>query len=254
MQLTSTDLLQGLGRLALWAAIAGVVVVFSIWRARRHGGTTLALDVTRNASLAYLGLVAIGIVMSGIQRLGSGSLALEGTAGQWVSQQQDWVRSPTCDADGTFHVELSPVQGPAPISYCQGWLDNVPFGPRLAVYIGTLLGLLASAAIAWAIYTATRRAGMRDPFHPTVSRTFGFASIAVMVGGALSALVTSIGMTLAARSLKWAPEMTVPFELSIPLWPFAVAVGLFALSAIFRYGRQLQSEKDRLQHETDGLV
>lgn len=254
MQLTSTDLLPGLGWLALWVAIAGVIVAFSIWRARRLGSTTLALDVTRNASLAFLLFAALGIVLSGFQRLGSGSVALEGTAAQWVSQQQSWVRSPACDADGTFHVELSPVRGPAPISYCQGWLENVPFGPRLALYIGTLLSILASAAITWAIYTATRRAGMRDPFHPAVSRTFGLASIAVMVGGALSALVTSIGMTLAARSLKWDPELTVPFELSIPLWPFAVAVGLFALSAIFRYGRQLQLEKERLQRETDGLV
>ncbi|WP_417555020.1 hypothetical protein [Microbacterium sp.] len=254
MQLTSTDLLQGLGWLALWLAITGVILAFSIWRARRRGSTTLALDVTRNASLAYLGVAAFGIVMSGLQRLGSGSLALEGAAGQWVAEQQDALHSPTCDATGTFHVELSPAQGPAPISYCQNWLENVPVGPRLTVYLGTLMGILASAAIAWAIYTATRRAGVRDPFHPSVSRTFGFASIAVMVGGAMSTLVTSIGMTLAARSLQWEPEMTVPFELSIPLWPFAVAVGLFALSAIFRYGRQLQLEKERLQRETDGLV
>ena len=254
MQLTSDDLLGGLGWIALWLAIVGVIVAFSIWRARRHGSTTLALDVTRNASLAYLMLCAIGVVSNGTQ-LGSGSVALDDATQSQVTQQQSWIRSPTCDATGTLPVELDPVVGPAPISYCQGWMDNVPFGPRLVIFLGVLLGILASAAIAWAIYTATRRARLRDPFHPSVSRTFGIASISVMIAGALSAIVTSIGMTLAARSLDWASDAyPIPFQLSVPLWPFAVAVGLFALSAIFRYGAQLQREKELLQRETDGLV
>jgi len=255
MQLTSDDLLGGLGWIALWLAIVGVIVAFSIWRARRHGSTTLALDVTRNASLAYLALCATGIVMNGVRYLGSGSLTLDDATQRQVTQQQSWIRSPTCDATGTFQVELDPVVGPAPISYCQGWIDNAPIGPRLVICLGVLLSILASAAIAWAIYTATRRARLRDPFHPSVSRTFGIASISVMIAGALSAIVTSIGMTLAARSLDWASDAyPIPFELSVPLWPFAVAVGLFALSAIFRYGAQLQLEKEQLQRETEGLV
>lgn len=247
MSLTSNDLVSGLSTLALWLAIAGLVVGFSIWRARRNGRKTLALDVTRNASLAYIGLVVFGAVMSAFSQLASGSITLDEDVRQRVTDQQDWLLSPACDADSVYPVEPEPVFGSAPMIYCHGSIDNLPIGPRLAIYLGTLLGLAASAAIAWAIYTATRRAGMREPFHPTVSRTFGIAAFAVMAGGALSGIATSVGMTLAARSLEWSDEVRIPFTLSIPVWPFAVAVGLFALSAIFRYGAQLQ-------RETEGLV
>ncbi|MDQ0615266.1 hypothetical protein QF046_002907 [Microbacterium sp. W4I4] len=247
MQLTSNDLASGLSTLALWLAIAGLVVGFSIWRARRHGSRTLALDVTRNASLAYIGLAAFGAVMSAFSQLASGSVALDDDVRQRITEQQDWLLSPACDADGAYPVDPEPVGGPEPMIYCQGWIDNIPLGPRLVIYLGTLLGLAASAAIAWAIHTATRRAGMREPFHPTVFRTFGVTSIAVMAGGALSGIATSVGMTLAARSLEWSDDVQIPFMLSIPVWPFAVAVGLFALSAIFRYGAVLQ-------RETEGLV
>ncbi|MGN7977559.1 hypothetical protein ACTJJ4_08300 [Microbacterium sp. 22195] len=255
MQLTSTDLLGGLGWIALWLAIVGVIVAFSIWRARRHGSTTLALDVTRNASLAYLLICAVGVVMTGVSSLSSASLVLDDSTQRRVTDQQDFLRTSHCSIDGVFPDEPTSQPRSGLMKYCQGWIDNAPFGPRFVIFLGALLGILASAAIAWAIYTATRRASLRDPFHPSVSRTFGIASISVMIAGAVSAIVTSIGMTLAARSLDWDPDACpVPFELSVPLWPFAAAVGLFALSAIFRYGAQLQREKEQLQRETEGLV
>lgn len=244
MQFTSTDLFSGLRMLGLWLAIAGVVVAISIWRARRHGSTTLALDVTRNASLAYLLLLGVGVVMNAVKYLGFGSVTLSDDVRQWVTQIRDSLLGPACAEDGTEPL-ITP--GSTPILLCDGTVENTPIGPRLVILAGTLLGLIASAAITWAIYTATRRAGMREPFHPSVSRTFAMASIVVMASASVGALADSIGMTLAARSLRWEEGVEIPFQLSIPLWPFAVAVGLFALSAIFRYGAQLQ-------RETEGLV
>lgn len=232
MQLTSGDLAAGLSMLLLWLLIAGLIVAFSIARARRRGSTTLALDVTRNASYAFVLLAGAGAVMFGVSILSSSSVSLDDTTASWVAGQHDSATGPTHG----------------------GVVENVPFGPRLVIYLGTLLGIFASGAIAWAIYNATRRAGQREPFHRSVSKTFGVVAFVVMVGAIVGELLKQIGMTFAARSLEWPAGLEPPFELAIPLWPFAVAVGLFALSAIFRYGARQQQEAEQLRHETDGLI
>lgn len=245
MYLTSDDLVTGLGWLALWLAVAGIVVALSIWRARRHGSTTLALDVTRNASWLYVCLMAVGVVMSGVQILAGPGVILSDSAYMDVQSQEEFLASSAC---------LDSFHG-AELMLCGSQVGPIPFGIRMLIYIGTVLSLLASAAVAWAIYNATRRAGERDPFHPSVSRTFGVMGLVAMTAAVLGDLVQQIGMTLAARSLDWAPEApSISFGLQIQLWPFAVAVGMFALSAIFRYGAQLQREREQLRRETEGLV
>ncbi|PYD00141.1 hypothetical protein B4U78_012600 [Microbacterium esteraromaticum] len=244
MYLSSEDLTSGLGWLGMWLGIAGIVVAVSIWRARRHGSTTLALDVTRNASWVYLFLVAVGVVLSGVQILSGPGVVLSDATYLAAQEQEDALASSACvdslDSGGLL---------------CGSLVGPIPFGIRLLIYIGTVLSLLASAAVAWAIYNATRRAGEREPFHRSVSRTFGAMAIVMMLTAVVGDLLQQIGMTLAVRSLDWSSGASpIPFELRIELWPFAVAVGLFALSAIFRYGAQLQNEREHLRRETEGLV
>lgn len=236
--LTAEDLPSGLLTLGLWLLIAALIVAISIARARKRGSTTLALDVTRNASYAYVALACAGAVLSAFSILGSTGVSLDGETGRWVMTQEDSVLSPVC-GDVAHRAEDM-------VTVCGGGLENVPFTPRLVIYIGTAFGILASGAIAWAIYTATRRAGLREPFHPSTSRTFGIVAIVVMVSATAGELLRQIGMTLAARTLDWEDGMAPSFALSVPLWPFAVAVGLFALSAIFRYGAVLQRETEGL--------
>lgn len=237
MQLMTGDLFSGLSILVLVLVIGGLITLFSIVRARRRGSSTLALDVTRNASYGWVMLMGLGAVVAGFMTLGSPAVILDDLIYSWVRDQEDSLLSAACiDGDVADGGMLcGPTVGP------------VPFGPRLLLYLGTLLTLSASAAIAWAIHNAARRAGERAPFHRSAWRTFDIVALIVMVSAVLGGLLRQIGMTLAARALEWADGVEIPFQLSIPLWPFAVAVGLFALSAIFRYGAQLQ-------RETEGLV
>lgn len=238
MYLSSDDLLSGLAWLAVWFGVAGAVVALSIWRARRHGSTTLALDVTRNASLVYIGLMGLGAALSGVEILGGEGVALSDDAWAYVRENVGALDSSACpDSYG----------GAAAMLCGDAYAGPVPFGIQLLIFTGTLLGLIASASIAWAIYNATRRAGQRQPFHPSVSRTFGIVAIVSMLAVVIGDLLLQIGMTLAVRSLDWneaAPPLN--FGLNVEPWPFAVAVGLFALSAIFRYGAQLQREMEGL--------
>ncbi|QMU96319.1 hypothetical protein FVO59_03180 [Microbacterium esteraromaticum] len=242
MHLSTEDLASGLSLLLLIAVLAGLVVSISVWRARKHGSTTLALDVTRNASLLYVWLMAVGVVVSGVQILAGPGVFLSDSVNTDVQSQEEALASSAC------------VDEPS-MMLCGSQVGPIPFGIRLLIYVGTVLGLLASAAVAWAIHNAARRAGEREPFHPSVSRTFGAMALVVMAAAVLGDLLQQIGMTLAARSLDWDATATpIRFGLRIELWPFAVAVGLFALSAIFRYGAQVQSERELLKRETEGLV
>ena len=243
---TSDDLLGGLAILGVYLAVGGVLTFGSIWWARRHGSpATLALDVTRNAALLFLCFLVVGLALSAFNTLGRPALLLSDTVFVSVQEQEQALRTSACMDD---FYDAQPM-------LCGHDVGPIPFGVRLLVFVGTALTLATSGAIAWAIYNATRRAAEKDPFHASVARTFGVMAMIVMITAVLGDVAQRIGMTLAARSLDWGPDAyTIPFELSVPLWPFAVAVGLFALSAIFRYGAQLQREKELLQRETDGLV
>ncbi|PKI89759.1 hypothetical protein CW368_12575 [Actinomycetales bacterium SN12] len=246
MHLSSDDLLPALGWIAAWLGVAGIVVAISIWRARRQGSTTLALDVTRNASLVYIGLMVIGAGLSGLDIMGGEGVALDDDAWAYVRENQSALHSSACPE--TYGGEVGMLCG-------DSYVGPVPFGIQLLIFAGTLLALAASGAIAWAIHNATRRAGQRQPFHPSVSRTFGVVAIVSMSAVVIGDLLHQIGMTLAVRSLDWnsaAPPLN--FGLDVELWPFAVAVGLFALSAIFRFGAQLQNEREQLRRETEGLI
>ena len=240
MGLSTDDLFAGLSMLALWLLIAGLVVAFSIARARKRGSTTLALDVTRNAAYVFIALACAGVVMNVFSILTSRQVSLDNETARWVLSQDDAVKSPVC-GDGELSSRADVV------AVCGGVVENVPFAPRLVIYLGTVLSILASAAIAWAIYNAALRAGAGKPFHPRVSRGFRVVPIVVMASAVLGDLLHQIGMALAARSLEWDAGMEPPFSLNVPLWPFAVGVGLFALSAVFAHA-------EHLQKETEGLV
>lgn len=242
---TSDDLLSGLAILGVYLAIGSLLVIVTIWWARRHGSTTLALDVTRNAALLYLCFLVVGVVLSAVNILGRPTLLLSDTVFASVQEQEGALRSSACMDD---FYDVQPM-------LCGHDVGPISFGLRLLFFAGTVLTLATSGAVAWAIYNSARRATERDPFHVSVARTFGVMAIVVVITAVLGDLAQRISMTLAVRSLDWGPDAyLIRFELSFPLWPFAVAVGLFALSAIFRYGAQLQREKELLQRETDGLV
>lgn len=244
---TSDEFLPGFLQLVAWLAGLGVIVGLAIWWARRRDSNALALTVTRMGAGFILGLIGVGIIGGGINHFTGSQLWLDDGMGQWVRGNQSSIQSPTCDAEGSWTQELYTGSSAAPTTYCAGVIEHVPFLPRLVIFAGMLLTLLAAAAIVQSIYTAALRAGMRTPFDPTVSRSFRFAAIVLLAGTLIGDVFTTIGMTLAARSLEWEPGVVAPFVFQPPVWPFAVALGLFALSAIFRYGAVLQ-------RETEGLV
>lgn len=242
----SYDLLSGLLPFGAYLAALAVVVMIVTWWARRHHSETAALTATRSIAGMFLGLIIVGVLFGGVNTFARSRLVLGGQLVEWMTTHQTSLLSPTCEIDGEISRPEAST-GASPITYCNGGVEQVPLAPRMMIFVGSLLILLAAATIAWSIYTAALLASMREPFHPSVPRTFRLAAIVVIVAAVIGNVFTTIGMTLAARSLNWATDVTVPYVFEFPVWPFAVALGLVALSAIFQYG-------ERLQRETEGLV
>lgn len=242
MRLGTGDLPSTLIILGIFLTIVALAITLSITRARRCGGTNLALDVTRNASYGWMARMAILVALATFFIMFQTSVTLTDPVLSYVEDLESELLTPRCPGGGPQEVSCGP------------FVDDVPFGIRLLIFVGTLLLIATSAAIGWAIHTATRRAGEKEPFHPSVAWSFRISAIVVLVGAVVGQLLLDAGMTMAAQTLARPADLPVPYFLDIPLWPFAVAVGLFALSAIFRYGGQLQREKEHLQRETDGLI
>lgn len=239
MSLSSGDLLSSLSILLLAAVIVGLAVAFGVARARKKGNHTVALSIARTIGLWWALISALGVVFA-VVNLSSDGVRLSGSVLDWVSSQEGALPSKVTDCT------LEP-DSTAPILICSGYVENVNLGPRVLLMISTLLLLATSAAIGWAIFTAAYRAELGTPFHSLVARTFLTTGVVVAITAIVGELLHQIGMTLTAQSLPWLNDEQVPYFLSVPLWPIAVLIGCFALSAIFQYGA-------RLQRETEGLV
>jgi len=249
----TNDLVSGLLILGVHVVGLTLIVWAAIWWARRRGSDTLALSVTRSLAGIVIGLSLIGVIFGGINQFIAQPTWLDDGMRTWVDDHLGSLQSPTCDADGSFSDGSPGADGA--LSYCRGAVNYLPLAPRLALFIAAVFTFLATVAVAWSIYTAALLASQREPFHESVHRTFALAGIVTVAAGVIANTVTTIGMTLAVRALDWISGASdPPFVWSIPLPPVGVALGLFALSAIFRYGAQLQGEKEQLQRETDGLV
>lgn len=238
MTLTTNDLAGGLSVILLVLLIAALVTAFTVARARRRASTTLALDVADRLSLAWIFLCGIGVLVQGASALAGGTIGLdEAVRGQLLPE------SSACEFAGATST---------PALDCYGQVVGAPMGARVLVFVGILLGIGCSASIAWAIHVATRRAADGTPFHASVPRTFAVAGTVFLVGSIAGELTRRIGMTVLARSIPEGADAS--FTLEVPLWPFAVALGCFALAAIFRQGERLEREKQQLENETKGLV
>lgn len=244
----STETLwEGFGIIALWLGIPAIVLAAGVWLLRKRGSTTIAVKTTRVLSGAFLGLIVFSAIASTLSLISRREVYLSEPLRSWTTDYDVALQGPSCNPDGTAPFDPDSADARTLTFLCGESVENVPFGPRFVIYLGAILALVAAAAIAWAIQVAAYHAEIGDVFDRSVPRTFAVSAIIAMTAAVTGALLTAIGMTLAARSLDWPEGDLPPFFFDIPLWPFLVALGMFALAAIFRHGT-------RLQRETVGLV
>ena len=130
---------------------------------------------------------------------------------------------------------------------------------------------LAVVAVSVTIALLCNRVWRGDPFDLTVPRAFTLSGFAVLFGGlawqicnqvagyrvidetfmpsGASWTTTVHGMTM--NSVTW-PHGATSFN--VISWPVGIAMGLFAIAVVFRYGAKIARERAALAEEVKGLV
>jgi hypothetical protein len=241
------DLAAGLSQILLGLVIFGLVASVVGVAAKKAGSTSVALDVAAALSYAWIAICAAGLIF---------------VAWNTFFSDTTWV-----DADGVSGIPIRPDELPVTHhlpqlvgAYSNGMnlqIKGLPISIRTVLFATQLLSVALTAIPAVVIGVITKDTAAGRPFAARTGQTLLVSAIVGLLAGIARDLLDPIGQTLAADAVL--PDegvLTAPhvFSLSVQLWPFAAALALGALAAVFRHGHRMQSEKERLQHETDGLV
>lgn len=236
------DLAAGLSQVLLVLVILGFIASVVGVRARRSGNSAIALTIASSVSFGWVVLCGIGVLFVGYQNLFAPTVDV------------------TANVTSTQPPELGTCDGAVPAvdtaTVVCGWPDGttlqiagLEFGLRSLLFFAALLGLVLFAVPAVAVRLIASHAEAGEPFDPRVARGLGILAIIVLVLGIVHDLLLPIAQTLAAHAALGEDDPSGPpvFQLSVQFWPFAAALVLAALGAVFRHGA-------RLQRETEGLV
>lgn len=236
--------------------VIALVVTVLVWNGRRRGSRTIALDAALTLSGWWILLSAVGAVIIIVKAFTVDWAELNGETYVYVG----WPDSLPCSEFGDSATTMLTCRGE---SLSQFTVTNASLGLRLLAAASQLstLALSAMPAVIVAVicfYTLRGRV-----FSHMVARALTGGAIAVLLFGVAADLLSGIAATTGLREVfpsdsEWYPSA---YQLTVTPWPFAAALALVALAAVFRQGMrleqeraQLQQETERLQKDTEGLV
>lgn len=241
------ELLPSLGWIALVLAAIAAIIAVVVWRGRRRGSKTIALDAALAISGWWLMLSAVGAAIIVIKAFTVDWAELSGATTVWIG----WPAELPCAEFGS--AGKLTCQGGELTDFTVG---GASLGLRMLAASAQLLSL-AFAAIPAAMLSVICFQTLRGrTFSQTVTRVLSVGAIAVLVLGIASELLSSIAATAALREVfdatsEWYPTR---FQLTVTPLPLLGSLALAALAAVFSQGSRLQTERDRLERETEGLV
>lgn len=245
----SYDVWPSLGYVGIGLAIIAGVVGLFVWRGRKKGSRTIALDAALAISGWWVMLAVVGAVIILVKAFTVDWAEFHGSTNVWL----DWPATVPCSEFGDSESTMLTCAGNA--------LDDFTVGEAS---LG--LRLLAAGAQLSSLALTTMPALILGfiCFHTLRGRTFSFivtraltvGAIAVLLLGVSADLLGSIAATSALREVfpsdsEWFPSS---YQLTVTPLPFGGALALLALAAVFREGSRIQQERVRLEKETEGLV
>lgn len=244
---SGTDLPAVLLSSGIGLAIVGAFVGLLVWDARRRKSPSVLLDVVAAMARVWVAFVIVGAAFLIIRGVSDASYDVDA-----MPISMAWPTSLPCHTSGyepTGATELYCARTDSAHATVLG-LEG---GLRALLTAGDVLSLLVVGVPGLVIAVLSQRAAEGAAFAARTSRWLLISAIIVLVAGTLGQTLTDIGSTLVAQQVLPPSDTDVAvaagrtFSIAPPLWPVGVALGLGALSVIFRQGA-------RLQRETEGLV
>jgi hypothetical protein len=150
-------------------------------------------------------------------------------------------------------------------------LSGLSIGTRSLLAAGQVTGAAIWILIAIALVLLCNRIALGNPFGALITRALTVSAFAVLIGGFASEVCLQLAQSSAIKeafgitSGQWTntapgvtptsaywPSASTGFD--IDFWPLGLALGLFALAVVFRYGQSIERDRSALREEVRGLV
>ncbi|MFJ4222999.1 hypothetical protein [Microbacterium sp. NPDC089695] len=236
--------------LAVFAVIVAVIAIVG----RMRGSRTIALDATLAISGLWVVMAIVGLVIWVVKAF---TVDWAEFAGSDVTSIP-WPADLPCSRDGETDGGTSAAMLRCGAENLSDFtVVNASLGLRLLAATAQISALaLATTPIVmlWIVCFQTARG---RTFSQTITRALTAGAVAVLVFGIAADLLRGIAATAGLREVfapddyAWYPSV---YQLTVTPLPFAGALMLAGLAAVFRHGRRLQLERDALQSENTKLA
>jgi len=246
---SSADLWPSLLNIAIALAVLAAIGALVVWNSRRRGSRAVALDAALTLSGWWITLSAVGAVFIVIKAFSVDWAELHGPTAVFL----DWPSGLPCSEFGDGTATMLTCSGTNLSDFTVG---NASLGLRLLAAAGQLSTLALTTVPAVIVALICFQTLRGRAFSRTVVRTLVGGAIALVVLGVGADLLNGIAATAGLREALPADSPWYPptYQLTVTLLPFAAALGLLALAAVFRHGMRVEREKAALEKETEGLV
>lgn len=245
----SDELWPSLLNIGIALVVITLIVAVVVWNSRRRGSRTVALDAALTISGWWVLLSAVSAVIIIVKAFTVDWAELHGDT---TYASIPWPAGLACSTFGESSSTMLTC-GEQPLN--DFTVVNASLGLRLlaaSAQLSTLAMTTLPAAVVAVVCFHTLRG---RPFSRLVSRALTGAAIAVLVLGVAADLLGSVASTAGLREALPADSGWYPpaYQLTVTPLPFAAALGLLALAAVFRQGMRLDQDRARLQQETERL-
>ncbi|MFK3677916.1 hypothetical protein ACI2IP_09290 [Microbacterium sp. NPDC090218] len=244
----SSEIWPSLLFIGIGLAVIALIVGLLVWNGRRRGSRTIALDAALTLSGWWILLSVVSAVIYIVKAFTVDWAELNGKTYVYV----DWPAGLPCSEFGDSATTMLTCGSETLSEFTVG---NASLGLRLLAASAQLstLALTTTPAVMVAVicfYTLRGRV-----FSQMVTRALTGGAIAILVFGVAADLLGGIAATAGLREVfppdsEWYPSA---YQLTVTPWPFAAALALAALAAVFRQGMRLEQDRARLQQETERL-
>lgn len=245
----SDEIWPSLLNVGIALAVTALVVGLVVWSRRRRGSRTVALDAALTLSGWWILLSTASAVIFIVKAFTVDGAELHGeTTYAWIP----WPAGLPCSPSGDSSTTMLTCGSEALSDFT---VVNASLGLRMLAASAQLATLALSTVPAVVVAVICFQTLRGRAFSRTVTRALTGAAVAVLVLGVANDLLGGIAATAGLREAlppdsEWYP---VAYQLTVTPWPFAAALGLVALAAVFRQGIRLEQERSRLQQETERL-